>query len=105
MKAGLNLLLVASAGLLAIGALGLVIKRNVIVMLISGQLMLAAAGLAFVAFSRFGLGAVNAGNGAAVALFAGLVGVAGLGVGVAMAAVVYRERATFLTDEYESVAD
>lgn len=105
MKAGLSLLLVASAALLSIGALGLVIKRNVIVMLIGGQMMLAAGGLAFVAFSRFGLGALNVNNGAAVALFAGFVGVAGLAVGLAMAAVVYRERATFLTDEYESVAD
>lgn len=105
MKAGLSLLLVASAALLTIGAVGLVIKRNVVVMLIGGQLMLAASGLAFVAFSRFGLGALNANNGAAVALFAGFVGVAGLAVGVATAAVVYRHRDTFLADEYESVAD
>ncbi|HEY0492639.1 MAG TPA: NADH-quinone oxidoreductase subunit K [Candidatus Dormibacteraeota bacterium] len=105
MKAGLSLLLVASAALLTIGSLGLVIKRNVVVMLIGGQLMLAASGLAFVAFSRFGLGAVTAGNGAALALFAGLVGLAGLAVGVAMAAVVYREHDTLLVDEYESVAD
>ena len=105
MKAGLSLLLVASAALLSIGALGLVIKRNIIMMLIGGQLMLAGSGLAFVAFSRFGMGVMTAGNGAAVALFAGFVGLAGLAVGLAMAAVVYRERGSFLTDEYESVAD
>jgi NADH-quinone oxidoreductase subunit K len=105
MKAGLSLLLVASAALLAIGAVGLVIKRNAVVMLIGGQLMLAASGLAFVAFARFGLGALNANNGAAVAMFAGFAGVAGLAIGVAMAAVVYREHDTLLVDEYESVAD
>jgi NADH:ubiquinone oxidoreductase subunit K len=48
---------------------------------------------------------VNANNGAGVALFAGFLGIAGLAVGVAMAAVVYRARDTFLTDAYESVAD
>jgi len=105
MKAGLSLMLVASAALLAIGALGLVVKRNVVVMLIGSQLMLTAAGLAFVAFARFGLGAANANNGAAVALFAGFAGAGGLAIGVAMAAVVYREHDTFLNDEYESVAD
>jgi len=104
-KAGLSLVLVASAALLAIGALGLIVKRNVIVMLIGSQLMLTAAGLAFVAFSRFGLGAVNANNGSAVALFAGVAAVTALAIGVAMAAVVYREHDTLLVDEYESVAD
>ena len=105
MKAGLSLLLVTSAALFAIGALGLVVKRNVVVMLIGSQLMLAAAGLAFVAFSRFGSGAANPDNGVAMAIFAGFVALAALGVGIAMVAVVYREHETFLNDEYESVAD
>jgi NADH-quinone oxidoreductase subunit K len=105
MKAGLSLVLLASVGLFSVGAVGLVIKRSVVVMLIGSQLMLSAAGLAFVAFSRFGLGAVNANNGAAVAMFAGFAGAAALAIGVAMAAVVYREHDTLLVDEYESVAD
>jgi len=51
------------------------------------------------------LGAASANKGAAVALFAGFAGVTGLAIGVAMAAVVYREHGTLLVDEYESVAD
>lgn len=105
MSAGLNLVLVASAALFSVGAIGIVIKRNVLVMLIGSQLMLTAAGMAFVAFARFGLGAMNPSSGAALALLAGFVGVLELAIGVAMALVIYREHDTFLNDKYESVAD
>ncbi|MEO6796995.1 MAG: NADH-quinone oxidoreductase subunit K [Candidatus Dormibacter sp.] len=104
MTAGLNLVLVASAALFAIGAVALLVKRSVIVMLIGSQLMLTAGGLAFVAFSRFGLGWVNTNRGPAVAFVAGTVGVAELAIGAAMAVIIYREHQTFLADEYESVA-
>jgi NADH-quinone oxidoreductase subunit K len=104
MSAGLNLVLVASACLFAIGAVAIVVKRSVVLMLIGTQLMLTAGGVAFVAFSRFGEGAVNPGRGAAMALFTGAIAVIGLAVGLAMAAVIYREHSTLLVDEYESVA-
>jgi NADH-quinone oxidoreductase subunit K len=104
MTAGLNLILVASAALFAIGAAALLVKRSVVVMLIGTQLMLTAGGVAFVAFSRFGLGWVSANRGPAVALFATAAGIAELAVGLAMAAIIYREQRTFLVDEYESVA-
>lgn len=104
MSAGLSLILVASASLFAIGATALLLKRSVVVMLIGTQLMLTAGGLAFVGFSRFGLGWVNANSGPAVALFATAAGIAEMAVGLAMAAIIYREQRTFLVDEYESVA-
>ena len=101
MTAGLNLVLVASAALFAIGAAGLLIKRNVLLMLIGSQLMLTAGGLAFVAFNRFGLGALDRTRGPAMTLFVGAVGIAELAVGLATAYMLYREHRSFLVDEYE----
>ena len=99
MSAGLNLILVGSAALFAIGAAGLIVKRNVIVMLIGTQLMLAAGGMAFVAFGRFD-GRTGSG-GASMALFVSALGVAELAVGLAMASLLYREHRSLLVDEYE----
>ena len=59
MSAGLNLVLVGSAALFAVGAFALVARRSAIVMLLGTQFMFAAASIAFVAFGRFGLGARN----------------------------------------------
>jgi NADH:ubiquinone oxidoreductase subunit K len=98
MSAGLNLLLVASAALFAVGAFGVVAKRSAVVMLLGTQFMLIAGALAFVAFARFGLGAERANTGAAMALFAGAIAVAELAVGLAMAALVYREHRSFALD-------
>ncbi|HXN03466.1 MAG TPA: NADH-quinone oxidoreductase subunit NuoK [Candidatus Acidoferrum sp.] len=98
MTAGLNLVLMASAALFAIGAFALVARRSAIVMVLGTQFMFAACGIAFVAFGRFGLGAKNQNAGAAMALFAGAVAVTELAVGLAMAAIVYREHRNFALD-------
>jgi NADH:ubiquinone oxidoreductase subunit K len=98
MTAGLNLLLVASAALFAVGAFGVVARRSAVVMLLGTQFMFMAGALVFVAFARFGLGAGHASAGAAAALFAGAVAVAELAVGLAMAAVIYREQRSFALD-------
>lgn len=98
MSAGLNLVLVASAALFAIGAFALVARRSTIVMLLGTQFMFMAGGIAFVAFGRFGLGARNQNAGATAALFAGGIAVAELAVGLAMAALIYREQGNFSVD-------
>lgn len=104
MTVGLQLLLVASAALFAIGCFALIAKRSVVIMLMGTQFMLTAGALALVAFANFGLGAQHRENGPALALFVAAIGVCELAVGLAMAAVIYREQRTFLADEYESVA-
>ena len=71
MSAGLNLLLVASAALFAVGVLGVVTRRSAVVMLLGTQFMFIAGALVFVAFARFGLGAARADAGATMAFFAG----------------------------------
>jgi len=98
MTAGLNLVLVASAALFAVGAFALVARRSAVIMLLGTQFMFVAASIAFVAFGRFGLGARNQNAGAAMALFAGGVAVAELAVGLAMAALIYREHRNFVLD-------
>jgi len=98
MTAGLNLLLVASAALFAVGVFGVVARRSAVVMVLGTQFMFMAGGIAFVGFARFGLGAVHATNGAAVAMFAGATAVAELAVGLAMAALIYREHSSFAVD-------
>ncbi len=98
MNAGLNLILVASAALFAVGAFAVVARRSAVLMLIGTQFMFIAGAIAFVAFARFGPGAGNATAGAAVAIFAGGAATAELAVGVAMAALIYREHRRLAVD-------
>jgi len=93
MNAGLQLILTGSAALFAVGAFAVVARRSALMMLIGTQFMFMAGCLAFVAFARFGLGA-----GAAVAIFAGATAVAELAVGLAMAALIYREHRSLAID-------
>jgi NADH-quinone oxidoreductase subunit K len=98
MNAGLNLVLAASAALFAVGAFGVVARRNAVLMLIGSQFMFMAGSIAFVAFARFGLGALNAPAGGAVAIFVGATAVAELAIGLAMAALIYREHRNLRVD-------
>ena len=98
MTVGLNLVLAASAALFAVGAFAVVARRSAVMMLIGTQFMFMAGSIAFVAFARFGLGAVNATGGAAVAIFAAATAVAELAVGMAMAALIYREHRSLAVD-------
>jgi NADH:ubiquinone oxidoreductase subunit K len=98
MNVGLNLVVATSAALFAVGAFAAVARRSAVLMLIGTQFMFLAGSIAFVAFARFGLGAVNAPAGAAVAIFAGATAVAELAVGLAMAALIYREHHSLAID-------
>ncbi|HEX9095924.1 MAG TPA: NADH-quinone oxidoreductase subunit K [Candidatus Dormibacteraeota bacterium] len=98
MTAGLNLVLVASAALFAVGAFALVARRSAVIMLLGTQFMFMAGSLAFVAFAQFGIGKIHSTAGAAMAVFAGGVAVAELAVGLAMAALIYREHRNFVLD-------
>lgn len=98
MNVGLNLVLVASAALFAIGAFAVVARRSALLMLVGTQFMFMAGSIAFVAFARFGLGAVQATAGAAVAIFAGAAALAELAIGLAIAAVIFQEHASLAVD-------
>ena len=98
MTAGINLVLIASAALFAVGSFAVVARRSAIVSLLGAQFMLLAGAVAFVAFGRFGLGAQNQTAAGAMALFVGATSVAELAVGLAMALLVYRETRSFAVD-------
>jgi len=87
--------LLLSAVLFALGAAGVVIRRNVIVMFMSIELMLNAANLAFVAFAQR-LGNVD---GQTMVFFVMTVAAAEAAVGLAVFLALFRTRETLNVDE------
>ncbi len=81
--------------LFAIGAAGVLIRRNVIVMLMSIELMLNAVNLTFIAVSR-GLGSVD---GQVIVLFVITVAAAEAATGLAIIIAAFRNRETVNADE------
>lgn len=87
--------LLLSAALFAIGAYGLVTRRNLIAALMSLELMVNAALINFVAFARFGgpnHGAVQPESGSLFALFAVAVTAAEMSLALAIVIAVHRQR-------------
>ena len=86
--APLNYYLVLSAVIFAIGVTGVIIRRNLIVILMSIELMLNAVNLTFIAFSR-ALGSID---GQVIVLFVMTVAAAEAVVGLAIVISVFRHR-------------
>jgi NADH-quinone oxidoreductase subunit K len=86
--APLNYYLVLSAVIFAIGVIGVVIRRNVIVILMSIELMLNAVNLAFVAFSR----SFGSMDGQVIVFFVMTVAAAEAVVGLAIIISLFRHR-------------
>jgi len=87
--------LALSAVLFAIGALGVLVRRNALVIFMSIELMLNAANVAFVAFSRQ-FGELD---GQIMVLFVLTVAAAEVAVGLAMIVAIFRTRASINVDE------
>ena len=87
--------IVLSALLFTIGALGVLVRRNAIVVFMCVELMLNAANLAFVAFSR------QVGNldGQLVAFFVMVVAAAEVVVGLAIIMTIFRTRRSASVDD------
>jgi NADH-quinone oxidoreductase subunit K len=90
-----NHYLILSALLFTIGAVGVVVKRNVISILLCIEIMLNAANLSFIAFSRY-LGQVH---GQIFVFFVMVVAAAEAAVGLAIAIVLFRNRKTLSVDD------
>jgi len=86
----LNYYLVLSALVFAIGVIGVLIRRNLIVVLMSVELMLNAVNLTFIAFSRY-LGSIS---GQVVVFFVMAVAAAEAVIGLAIIISVFRHRQT-----------
>jgi NADH-quinone oxidoreductase subunit K len=90
MTVGLQPYLIVSALLFALGLLGVVARRNLLVMFMSLELMLNAANLALVAFSRFNRNL----DGQIMVFFIITVAAAEVAVGLALIVALYRRRQT-----------
>ena len=87
-------ILILSGVLFTLGALGVLIRRNAIVMFMSIELMLNAANLAFVGFAR-SMGALS---GQGFVFFVIAVAAAEVAIGLALIVAVYRSRGSIDVD-------
>jgi NADH-quinone oxidoreductase subunit K len=99
MTVGLEHYLTVSALLFALGLTGVIIRRNLLVIYMSLELMLNAANLAFVAMSRF----TNNLNGQVMVFFIITVAAAEVAVGLALIVALYRKRQTAHVEDLTSM--
>jgi NADH-quinone oxidoreductase subunit K len=108
--------LALAAALFTIGAVGVVVRRNALTVLMSIELMLNAANLTFVAFSRFPISPIAhypytpgqgqpALAGQVAAFFVIAVAAAEAAVGLAILIAVFRKRQTAHVDEMTVLHD
>ena len=90
MSIGLEHYLAVSGILFSLGLLGVIARRNLLIIYMGLELMLNAANLALVAFSRFN----NNPDGQVFVFFIITVAAAEVGVGLALIVALYRKRQT-----------
>ena len=100
--------LVLAAVLFALGAAGVVIRRNALIVLMSIEIMLNAVNLSFLAFARFPLVAtapMQAGihAGQVAVFFVTAVAAAEAAVGLAIVIAVFRSRTSVNVDEFDTL--
>ena len=88
-----------SAILFAIGVLGVLIRRNAILIFMSVELMLNAANLAFVAFARH----FDRLDGQIVSFFVMTVAAAEVAVGLALIVTIFRTKLSIDVDEISAM--
>ena len=91
--------LVLSAALFSIGAVGVLLRRNILVMFMCIELMLNAANLAFVTYSRL-LGDIG---GQSIVFFVLVVAAAEVVVGLGIVVAVFRRRSNAVVDDLSSM--
>ena len=90
MNVGLQPYIVVSAILFCLGLLGVIVRRNLLIIYMGLELMLNAANLALVAFSRFN----HSLDGQVFVFFIITVAAAEVAVGLALIVALYRKRQT-----------
>ena len=100
----LNSYLLVSGLLFAIGFAGVLLRRNIIIIFMSLELMLSAASLSLVAFSRFNLvdGLPNY-NGQVLVFFIITVAAAEVAVGLAVIVALFRALKTTHVEDMNSM--
>ncbi len=95
----LNHYLALSAVLFAIGTAGVFLRRNLITLLLSIEIMLNAVNLTFIAVGRY-LGSVD---GQVIVFFVVTVAAAEAAVGLALVIALFRHRETLNPDAFTSL--
>jgi NADH-quinone oxidoreductase subunit K len=95
----LNYYLILSAILFAIGTSGIFLRRNLITMLLSVEIMLNAVNLTFVAVGRY-LGTVD---GQIITFFVMTVAAAEAAVGLALIIALFRHRESLSPDAFTAL--
>jgi NADH-quinone oxidoreductase subunit K len=102
--ASLNDYLLVSGLLFAIGLAGVVARRNIIVVFMCLEIMLSAANLSLIAFSRFNtVDGLPDYHGQMLVFFVISVAAAEVAVGLAIIVALYRTRQTIHTDDLVSL--
>lgn len=99
----LSKFLVIGALLFIIGVAGVLTRRNILVIFMSIELILNAANLNFIAFSRYlqETGSVNAVAGQIFAVFVIVVAAAEAAIGLGIVIALYRNKETIWVDEID----
>jgi len=108
MTGDLTIFLYTSIGLFCVGAFGVLVRRNALLVLMGIELMLNAVNMAFITFARgFGsgagreeaLGLVQAMQGHIFVLMIMAVAAAEAAIGIAIVVTIYRSRGNVLINE------
>jgi NADH-quinone oxidoreductase subunit K len=91
----LSYYLALSAGLFVIGVVGVLIRKNIIIILLSIELMLNAANINFVAFSHY----LQDITGQVFVFFVMTVAAAEVAIGLAIIIALYRNRSTINVED------
>ena len=91
--------LFVAGALFSIGLAGILLRRNILMILLSAELILNAANLSFVSFSSY-RGDLS---GQVVVFFAMIVAAAEVTVGLAIVILLYRKKQTTGTDDLTSL--
>jgi NADH-quinone oxidoreductase subunit K len=89
--------LILSAALLLIGTVGVLARRNIVIILMSIELILNAVNINLIAFSYY----FHKVNGQVFAIFVITVAVAEAAVGLGILIALFRNKATVLADEID----
>jgi len=95
----LNYYLILSGLLFAIGTAGVFLRRNLIIVLLSVEIMLNAVNLTFVAVGRYHATV----DGQIITFFVMTVAAAEAAVGLALVIALFRQRETLSPDAYTSL--
>ena len=97
--AGLTLYLILSGVLFTIGIAGVFLRRNLITMLLSIEVMLNAVNLSFIAFGRF----LGSADGQIIVFFVITVAAAEAAVGLAIVIALFRHTETLNPDAFREL--